>query len=83
MGVKASRHMEIVDRLPISQDKSIVVLRVQKSYYLLSLSQSGVGLIKELENADELDFQRQEPLGGKGEYDFKEVLSQYFSGRKK
>lgn len=83
LGIKSSGHMEIVDRLPVSQDKSIVVLRVQQSYYLLSISQNGVGLIKELENVSELDFQTQDAFGGKGEHDFKEVLTQYFSGKKK
>lgn len=75
--------MEIVDRLSISQDKSIVVLKVQKNYYLLSLSPNGVGLIKELDNIDEGSFQITEGLHSKGEYDFREVLSQYLPGKKK
>lgn len=75
--------MEIVDRLSISQDKSVVVLKVQKNYYLLSLSQNGVGLIKELDNLDEEAFQTGEDFQSHGEYNFKEVLSQYLPGRKK
>ncbi|WP_312047340.1 FliO/MopB family protein [Anaerotignum sp.] len=83
MKFRASQHMEIVDRLSISQDKSVVVLKVQKNYYLLSLSPNGVGLIKELDNIDEEAFQITEGLHSKGEYDFREVLSQYLPGKKK
>lgn len=75
--------MEIVDRLSISQDKSVVVLKVQKNYYLLSLSPNGVGLIKELDNIDEEAFQNTEELRSIGEYDFKEILSQYLPRKKK
>ena len=88
IGVRAmknrnSRHMQIVDRLSISQDKSILVLKVEKNYYLLSLSQSGLSLIKELENIDEDAFQDMPEMQGKMEHDFKEVLSQYFTNKKK
>ncbi|MDD4843558.1 MAG: flagellar biosynthetic protein FliO [Anaerotignum sp.] len=79
----ASRHMQIVDRLPISQDKSILILKVQKNYYLLSLSQNGIMLIKELGNIDGQAFQDMEEFHGKMEFDFKEVLSQYFTNKKK
>ncbi len=75
--------MQIVDRLPISQDKSILILKVEKNYYLLSLSQNGIMLIKELENIDGQAFQDMEELHGKMEFDFKEVLSQYFTNKKK
>ncbi len=83
MKFRSSRHMEIVDRLSISQDKSVVVLKVQKNYYLLSLSQNGIGLIKELDNLDEEAFLTGEDIQSNSEYNFKEVLSQYLPGKKK
>jgi len=75
--------MEIVDRLPISQDKSVVIMKVEKNYYLLSLSQNGIGLIKELDDINEEVFQSEEDFQSKKEHDFKDVLSQYFTNRKK
>ncbi|NCC16717.1 MAG: hypothetical protein EOM28_10265 [Clostridia bacterium] len=83
MKSRVSRHMEIVDRLPVSQDKSVVILKVEKNYYLLSLSQGGIGLIKELENIDEQVFQDMDEDQSKKEYDFKDVFSQYFVNKKK
>lgn len=83
MKIRASGHMQIVDRLSISQDKSIVILKVEKKYYLLSLSQSGIHLIKELDDIDEHTFQDMEVMHGKKEYDFKDVFSQYFPYKKK
>lgn len=75
--------MEIVDRMPISQDKSVLILKVEKNYYLLSLSQSGIGLIKELENVDEQTFQNMDEDQSKNEYNFKDVFSQYFANKNK
>lgn len=75
--------MEIVDRLPISQDKSIAILKVEKKYYLLSLSPNGVGLIKELEDIEEENFQIVDAAQSPKEHDFKDILSQYFENRKK
>ncbi|WMI80974.1 flagellar biosynthetic protein FliO [Anaerotignum sp. MB30-C6] len=75
--------MEIVDRLPITQDKSVVILKVEKHYYLLSLSPNGIGLIKELDDMDEEMFQTPEHFSAYKEHDFKDVLSQYFVNRKK
>lgn len=83
MKFRASGHMQIVDRLSISQDKSILILKVEGNYYLLSLSQNGIHLIKELENIDEQTFQDMEELHGKKGYDFKDVFSQYFANKKK
>lgn len=75
--------MEIVDRLPISQDKSIAILKVEKKYYLLSISPNGVGLIKELEDLSEENFHMDEVAQSQKDLDFKDILSQYFVNRKK
>lgn len=75
--------MEVVDRLPITQDKSIIIVKVEKNYYLLSVSQNGIGLIKELVGVDDGAFEVMDEFQGTKDHDFKEVLSQYFANRKK
>lgn len=82
MKPRSSAHMEIVDRLAISQDKSIIILKVEKNFYLLSLSQNGIGLIKELEGIEEDLFRDMGESQGQMEHDFKDVINQYFSNRR-
>ncbi|MFV0314200.1 MAG: FliO/MopB family protein [Anaerotignum sp.] len=78
-----SKHMEIVDRLPITQDKSVIILKAEKKYYLLSLSQNDIRLIKELTDVDEDAFQVVDETQTQGEFDFKTVLTQYFPNKNK
>ncbi len=75
--------MEVVDKLSITQDKSIIIVKVEKSYYLLSVSQNGIGLIKELDGVQEGTFNILDEVQGYKDHDFKEVLTQYFVNRKK
>lgn len=42
------KNMKIIESLPISKDSSIVIVYVYGKYYLMSLSQNGTQMIKEL-----------------------------------
>lgn len=42
------KNMKIIESLPMSKDSSIVIVYVYGKYYLMSLSQKGTQMIKEL-----------------------------------
>lgn len=69
--------MKIVDTLVIAQDKSIMVIKVNNKYYLVSVSQSGIKLITEMENFDESNVEAVENSGNIYEnIDFKSIFTQ-------
>lgn len=78
-----SGNMKIVDRLSITQDKSIVVLKAGKKFYLLSVSPSDIKLITEMEEFDESAVTAINDGSINCNIDFKSILNQIFPTRKK
>lgn len=75
--------MKIVDTLVIAQDKSVVILKADHKYYLLSVSQADVKLITELEEFDE---DNAVPVRDSSIYEnaeFKNILAQLLPKKKK
>ena len=76
--------MKIVDTLVIAQDKSIVVLKVNNKYYLVSVSPTDIKLITEMENFDESNAEAVENSGNIYEnIDFKSILTQLMPNKRK
>jgi flagellar protein FliO/FliZ len=78
-----SSNMKIVDRLSITQDKSIVILKAGGKFYLLAVSPSDIKLITELEEFDENSLAVINDSNIQGNLDFKSILNQIFPTRKK
>lgn len=53
-GLSRSGYMEIVDRLAVSQDKCLEIVKIGNRFYVISVEPSGIHLLKELE-ADQLE----------------------------
>lgn len=53
-GCSRSGYMEIVDRLPVSQDKCLEIVKIGNRFYVISVEPSGISLLKELES-DQLE----------------------------
>ena len=70
-----SANIKIIDRMILGQDKSIVIAKVGKKYYLLGVTSSGIHLISELQ-PDDIDMK---PMDDKKETDgtapFKNIFS--------
>lgn len=49
-GLSRSGYMEIVDRLALSQDKCLEIVKIGARFYVLSVEPSGIRLLKELES---------------------------------
>lgn len=70
--LSGKRQMEVLDRLPLGRDQSVVLARVGERYLLLGAGTAGIALLAEL-TAEEAASWRppQAPEGGPG---FKEAL---------
>lgn len=75
--------MKIVDTLVVAQDKSIVILKADNKYYLLSVSQTDIKLITELEGFDESNVISVSEGSVYENIDFKNVLTQLLPKKKK
>ena len=51
-GLLKSKHMSVLDRLALSRDKSLVIVKVGGRFMLISISGEGVSLISELGEED-------------------------------
>ncbi len=53
VSVNAGKYMQVIDNLYIGSDKSLIIIKVENSYLLLSCSNHGLELIKELDGFEE------------------------------
>lgn len=77
-----SDYMKIVDTLIISQDKSIIILKAENKYYLMSSSAASINLITELKDFKETDSIKTEDVKIIEGIDFKDILNNAFQHRK-
>ncbi len=47
-----TKYMKIIDRMNLSQDKSIAIVQVGEKYILTGVSSAGISLLKELSEED-------------------------------
>ena len=81
LGMKQSRtQMQMLDRLPLAQDKSVAFIRVGSRYYLIGIASSQITFLSELSEEDVQkgvsDFPPQTGAGG-GYDSFKNILKKY------
>lgn len=75
-----SRYMKVIDRIPVSQDKFIILVQAGEYIYMAGVASNGITLLATLKEGDLelLSAQEDSPLGN---LDFKELL-QKVGGRK-
>lgn len=82
IGVKKStRHMLVLDRLVLSQDKSIAVVQVGCRYFLIGVASSQINVLTELSGDDLVELQESAIDANLAPIDFKSLLKQ-MAGRK-
>lgn len=60
----AGRRMEILDRLPLGRDQSVILARVGERYLLLGTGSAGVTLLAELTGEEAAAWRRPEAADG-------------------
>ena len=71
--------MQMLDRLPLGQDKAVAIVRVGNHYYLVGIASSQITLLSELSEEDIPEgISAQNPLtGAEGYESFKKLLKKY------
>jgi flagellar biogenesis protein FliO len=67
-----SRYMNIVDRIVIGQNKYLAIAEITKKYYLLSITEKDVNIIKELD-----DFQLKSEEEKTEVMDFSSIINKF------
>lgn len=77
--------MQMLDRLPLGQDKAVAVVRTGSHYYLIGIASSQITLLAEL---SEEDIQKEVPApsafaGAEGYENFRKILKKYTDRHRK
>ncbi|WP_156951365.1 flagellar biosynthetic protein FliO [Lacrimispora aerotolerans] len=82
---RGGTHMQMLDRLPLGQDKAVAIVQLGSHYYLIGIAASQITLLAEIPE-EEIDLEGYEssPLSGaEGYLDFKKLLKKYSDRHKK
>lgn len=63
-GSAAGRRMEVLDRLALGRDQSVILARVGERYFLLGAGTAGVSLLAELSEEEAAAWRRPETAEG-------------------
>jgi flagellar protein FliO/FliZ len=77
--------MQMLDRLPLGQDKAVAIVRMGSHYYLIGIASSQITLLAEV-SEDDINMEMNEsslPAGGEGYPDFKKLLKKYTDRNRK
>lgn len=83
---RGGTYMQMLDRLPFGQDKSVAIVRTGSHYYLIGIASSQITLLAEL---SEEDIKKEESVlppasgTGAGYENFKSILKKYTDRHKK
>nr|WP_154525388.1 flagellar biosynthetic protein FliO [Clostridium sp. WB02_MRS01] len=71
--------MQMLDRLPLGQDKAVAIVRVGNHYYLIGIASSQITLLSELSEEDipEGVSAQTQLTGAEGYESFKKLLKKY------
>lgn len=76
--------MQMLDRLPLGQDKAVAVIRTGSRYYLIGIASSQITLLAELSEEDvPKETAAPSPVIGEGYENFKNILKKYTDRHKK
>ncbi|WP_051280736.1 FliO/MopB family protein [Anaerovorax odorimutans] len=79
----SAKHMKIVDRLALGQDKLLVIVQIGQDYFLASVTSQSIQFIKKLKEDDLVEI-RQNPMNQfQAKSAFKNILQKYMSKIKK
>ncbi|MDD4781783.1 MAG: flagellar biosynthetic protein FliO [Tissierellia bacterium] len=67
----SSRYMNVVDKLMLGQNNFIAIVEICSKYYLISITDKGVNILKELEEFHHL------PDGKESSVKFNNILDKY------
>lgn len=87
MGLKhGGTYMQMLDRLPLGQDKAIAIVRVGSHYYLIGIASSQITFLSEL-SEEEIQDEARKPTqfsdSGEGFDNFKNILKKYTDRHRK
>lgn len=84
IGIKGGRTcMQMLDRLPLGQDKAVAIIRVGSRYYLIGIASSQITLLAEL-SQEEIPFGSSSiAFGEDGGGKFRDILHKYTNRHKK
>lgn len=76
--------MQMLDRLPLGQDKAVAVIRTGSRYYLIGIASSQITLLAEL-TEEEVPKETAVPssFGAEGYENFKNILKKYTDKHRK
>ena len=77
-----SEYMKIIDRIPVTQDKAIIIVRAGENHYMIGVSQAGLSLLAQIDEDDLLPIPPVVYEPTLGDVNFKDIL-QKIGGRKK
>ncbi|MTK08063.1 MAG: flagellar biosynthetic protein FliO [Hungatella sp.] len=85
MGLKrGGNYMQMLDRLPLGQDKAIAVVRAGSHYFLIGIASSQITVLAELTEEDILKSKDiPNPQTGDGYPDFMSILKKYTDKNRK
>ena len=69
-----ARYMEVIDQLAVGQDRLLLIVKVDKKYYLMSSCSQGVSFLKELDG----DFSLERSIEAPVQSDFSQYLNRYW-----
>lgn len=69
-----ARFMEVIDQLAVGQDRLLLIVRIEKKYYLMSSSSQGVSFLKELDG----DFSSERSIEAPVHGEFSQYLNRYW-----
>lgn len=67
---KMTKHMKMIEYLPMGQEKGIALIEIQENYYLIGVSQGSITLLKELSGDNWINEEEE----NKVDYNFSDLL---------
>lgn len=82
--LSGSKYIKIIDRIILGQDRSIVIIKVNKKYLMVGISSSGMNLLKELSPEDIAEIEDENFQTDKNTpSNFKDLFTSILSHKKK
>ncbi len=70
----SSKYMYVIDQMAVGQDRLLMIVKVDKKYYLMSSGSQGVSILRELDD----DFSPDMSLGTPVQSEFTQYLNRYW-----
>ncbi len=71
-----SRYMNIVDKIMLGQNKFLAIAEVNNKFYLLSITEKNINILKELE-----DFQSLPDENSENNIDFNKIINKFLKSK--